>query len=285
MSWVQIQLDQNHMATNFEFRVSCDAARTRAAELALSDAHQTISRLEDELSEFRESSPVFQLNQAEAFITIPITENIRLLWDLAEAAKLKSDGGFNPLCKSRDILGEVKIARGGKCFYKTSPGTHLSFGAIGKGFALDRARVVLEQAGFSDYLLSAGGSSVLISGFAAPRTPWKWAWSWKKDEHGENCGKRFVHTTGHPIALGVSGTMEQGNHILGKQKQKSLSALVAHASAAKADALSTALFVNGWENIGGLHDPLHAMPLAWMDTEENLHWNGDFQRLWGSPCS
>ncbi|MGZ3694530.1 MAG: FAD:protein FMN transferase [Bdellovibrionota bacterium] len=288
MSCVQIRLDQNHMATTFEFRVSCDPARGLAAERAMSDAHRVVALLEGELSEFRESSPVYKLNHAEALVAVPITESVKELWDLAVREKARTKGAFNPLCKSKNKSGEIRLSADGKGLFKTERDTHLSFGAIGKGFALDRARLVLEREGFTDYLLTAGGSSVLISGFAAPRTPWSWAWSWKKDVLNADVyrGKKFVHASGKAIALGVSGTMEQGEHILSNgERLNSLSALVAHSSAARADALSTALFVSGWKDISALQDPLQIMPLAWMDKEENIQWNGDFQNLWGSPCS
>ncbi|MGZ3672321.1 MAG: FAD:protein FMN transferase, partial [Bdellovibrionota bacterium] len=214
MSWVQVRLDQNHMATTFELHVSCDEARARAAEAVLRHAHREIARLENELSEFREGSPVFGLNRARAFEPVRITNSVRDLLQLAESLRGKSQGAFNPLCKSAPGKGAVLIAADGKHFFKTEDGVRLGFGAIGKGYALDQVKLLLVREGFSDYLLSAGGSSILLSGFAAPETPWTWAWSWKKDADGAYRGKRFAHASGRPVALGVSGTLEQGEHIL-----------------------------------------------------------------------
>jgi thiamine biosynthesis lipoprotein len=285
MPRVEIRLEQNHMNTTFELHVSCEESRTGAAEAALLEAHGEISRLEDELSEFRAASPVARLNRAPAFEPVPLTASVRELLRISETVRVGSNGAFNPLWRSTDP-GAVLLTADGQSFFRTTEGTHLGFGAIGKGYALDRVRVMLERNGFSDYLLSAGGSSVLMSGFAAPGVPWRWAWSWKKDESGNYLGRRFTHVTGRTIALGVSGLMEQGRHIAhGEEPCESLSALVAHASAARADALSTALFVSGWRDIERLRDPLEPTPLAWIDVEENLRWNGDFQACWGSPCS
>jgi thiamine biosynthesis lipoprotein ApbE len=284
MSWVEICLEQNHMATTFEFHVSCEEERAFAAETVLSEAHREVTRLENELSEFKLESPVARLNQAVAYEPVPITTAVRELLQIAESMRLKSKGTFNPLWRSQGKPGAVLISGGGNTFFKTENGTHLGFGAIGKGYALDHVRLLLEREGFRDYLLSAGGSSVLLSGFAGPETPWRWAWSWKKDSDGAYLGRRFTHSTGRTIALGVSGLLEQGSHIMG-EGNSSLSALVAHGSAARADALSTALFVSGWQDVERLRDPLQPMPLAWIDTEENLSWNGDFEACWGSPCS
>jgi thiamine biosynthesis lipoprotein len=285
MKRVEIRLDQNHMNTTFELRVSCEAARVRAAETTLAEAHREIARLEDELSEFREASPVACLNRARALEPVPLTGAVRDLLRIAEQLRSSTRGAFNPLWRSRGLNPGVLISEHGRSFFKTTDGTHLGFGAIGKGFALDRVRLLLEREGFTDYLLSAGGSSVLLSGFAAPGTPWNWAWSWKKARDGSLLGRRFSHETGRTIALGVSGEMEQGKHIA-DACGTSLSALVAHASAARADALSTALFVRGWnEELENLRDPLQPTPLAWVDKDEILRWNGDFQSCWGSPCS
>ncbi|MFX6040486.1 hypothetical protein ABTE96_21185, partial [Acinetobacter baumannii] len=73
MSWVQIALDQNHMATTFELKISCDEGRALAAECVLQEAHALISTLEDELSEVRAESPVARLNRAAAFEPVPLT--------------------------------------------------------------------------------------------------------------------------------------------------------------------------------------------------------------------
>ncbi len=280
---MQICLEQNHMNTTFELVVSCETSRERAAEATLVEAHRLIARLEGELSEFRPDSPVARLNAARAYEPVPLTAHVRELLAIAEAERARSEGAFDPLWRSRD-RGAVLVSEHGRSFFKTTDGTHLGFGAIGKGFALDRVRLLLERDGFTDYLLSAGGSSVLLSGFAGPEEPWRWAWSWRKDAAGDCRGRRFVHMTGLTIALGVSGTMEQGAHIAGAAAGASLSALVAHPSAARADALSTALFVKGWRDLESLRDPLQPVPLAWIDTDENVHWNGDFQACWGAPC-
>lgn len=286
MSRIQIRLEQNHMNTTFELTISCEASRARAAEAVLLEAHREIRRLEDELSEFRRESPVARLNAAKAYAPVALTGCVRELLQIAETMRTRSGGTFNPLWRSRGPAGAVLVSADGKSFLKTTDGTHLGFGAIGKGYALDRVRLLLEREGLTDYLLSAGGSSVLLSGFAAPGTPWRWAWSWKKDADGTCLGRRFTHESGLRIALGVSGVMEQGSHIThGDTPCDSVSALVAHPSAARADALSTALFVSGWRDLERLRDPLHPMPLACIDKEENVHWNGDFQSCWGSPCS
>jgi len=128
---------------------------------------------------------------------------------------------------------------------KLHEGAHLSFGAIGKGYALDRVRALLEREGFTNYQLESGGSSLVFSGSDLGGAPWSAAWIWEKDS------EQFLPlpvSVSYPIALGISGTSEQGAHILGSNIHSTrLSALVVHPSAASADAYSTALFVDGME--------------------------------------
>jgi thiamine biosynthesis lipoprotein ApbE len=60
------------------------------------------------------------------------------------------------------------------------------------------------------------------------------------------------------------------------------SALVAHPSATWADALSTALFVSGWEDSMKRFEALAPAPaLAVIDESGTPRWNGLFQNLWG----
>ena len=62
------------------------------------------------------------------------------------------------------------------------------------------------------------------------------------------------------------------------------STFIAHSSAAVADALSTALFVAGWENsMKFLEDTTPSPAAGCIDENEIPRWNGIFQNLWGSP--
>ncbi len=288
MPWVQARHDQNHMATTFEFCISCRQNLAKHAALALHEAHEEISALEKQLSEFLPGSPVSQLNENPAGTLVPLPEAVRSLLALAEEMKKKSGGAFDHLSKSKPNAGKIVISENKDFFSKTASPLRLSFGAIGKGFALDKARLLLERAGFDNFLLNAGGSSIALSGFAGPEKPWAWSWSWEKIA-GQYRGKQFIHHSGKTVALGVSGFLEQGEHIINPLGGSSLkgisSALLAHASATKADALSTALFVRGWEKNELYYDALHATPMALIEADGSAHWNGDFQSYWGPVCA
>jgi thiamine biosynthesis lipoprotein len=298
---VHVHLDQNHMATTFRFVASVAGERAEAARRAMLEAHAEVARLEDLLTEFRERSPVARLNRAAPFerVAMPL-EAIELL-ERSERFRRLSGGAFDCAAKSSDrpatgpavgwdaVLGVA---------WRMHDGVRVGFGAIGKGYALDRARAVLVAHGLADFLLSAGGSSVILSGFAAPGVPWTWGWSWGRDADGDAVGLPFEHASGAAVALGISGTHEKGAHIIDARRDARevargtdrdgapLSSLVAALSAADADALSTAMFVAGYERAAGFMAELPFSPaLAMIDSSGTPHWNGIFKHHWGHAAA
>ena len=81
------------------------------------------------------------------------------------------------------------------------PGRELDLGGIAKGFALDQLQVLLDQWDAPDYLLTAGGSSLLARGPTA----------WPVDLAGDRHPTRLYLTN---QALSASGTGIQGDHIV-----------------------------------------------------------------------
>jgi thiamine biosynthesis lipoprotein len=271
------------MATTFLLTVAVDARREQAARQTLAEAHGEINRLEDELTEFRSHSPVYQLNQSRPGERIAVPASVCDLLERAERLKTATRGAFD--CLAKGPAG-TRIGWEGDCAWREGP-AHLSFGAIGKGFALDAIRLILEREGFSDYFLSAGGSSLVLCGRADPSEPWRWGWSWSKDAEGNLLGVRLRHDSGRPMAIGVSGLQEKGAHLVDPVTRQPAStcqsALVGHARATEADALSTALFVGGWEAPEAWEWDWNGVPpLALMDHQGVPHWNQGFQKLWGS---
>ncbi|MBC7692342.1 MAG: FAD:protein FMN transferase [Methylotenera sp.] len=289
---MRIKLAQNHMATTFEFFVSCDATRSRHAESVLLSAHRLVQELELELSEYLPQSPVHRLNHGKPGVPIKFSDHGNRLLTRAQQLNQLTHGAFDCTAKSRMELSpsaEKPAVRIENQNVIRTAGTHLGFGAIGKGYALDQVRTLLEQHGYSDFLLNAGGSSLIFSGHAERNEPWQWAWSWSKDQDGNYLGIEFSHFTGRPIALGISGTLEQGAHLIDPRNLRVTSqvrsALVACSSAADADALSTALFVAGWEEgYPRISSQLITPAAAVIDGQGVPSWNGLFQSFWGAPA-
>jgi thiamine biosynthesis lipoprotein len=127
----------------------------------------------------------------------------------------------------------------------------LNFGAIGKGYALDRAGRQLARRGLATALLSAGGSSVMATGSGG-------GGGWRvglRDPRARHRRWAILHL--RDAALATSGSGEQFfvsdgrryGHILdprtGWPAEGQLAVTVVASSAADADALSTAFFIGG----------------------------------------
>jgi thiamine biosynthesis lipoprotein len=126
----------------------------------------------------------------------------------------------------------------------------ISFGAIGKGWALDRVSIGLRARGVDHALLSAGHSSVLAIG-TCPR-------AWPIDLMSPRVAARLARVELRHGSLGTSGAGEQFTEADGKRyghvldprtgwptESGLLSVSVLADDAAVSDALSTAFLVGG----------------------------------------
>ncbi len=116
-------------------------------------------------------------------------------------------------------------------------------GAIGKGYALEKASSIFSLWGIEDFLVSAGGSTV----YACGSEPWPVSVGGGFDFFQP--GKIYLKER----ALSGSGHEVKGEHIFDPrkkcQKSRHLAAWVSHPSPAVADALSTAFMAMGLEEI------------------------------------
>jgi thiamine biosynthesis lipoprotein len=136
------------------------------------------------------------------------------------------------------------------------PGVEINPGAIGKGWALDRAVSYLSARGVASVLVHGGQSSVLARGTQGPSGGDRHGWRVGL-RHPLRPGRRLATITLDDKALGTSGSgtqffIDRGRrvgHILdprtGLPAEGVISATVLAESAADADALATALYVLG----------------------------------------
>ena len=190
--WIRVH--RRAMACRFEITLaSQDAAWVPAARAALNE----IDRIEDQLSVFRESSVISDVNRRAAPGRNPGCNNDAVQIDealfglLGQCGELHraTGGAFDitstPLSRcwgflqregrvpSRDAIEAARASVGFDAVdldharstvqFRRS-GIELNLGAIGKGYALDRVAVDMRGAGVTDALLSAGRSSLLAIG-------------------------------------------------------------------------------------------------------------------------
>jgi FAD:protein FMN transferase len=269
-----LRFSRRAMATTFEILLpfGTDSATT-AAEAALDE----IDRLEDQLSVYRESSEVSQLNQRAA--SAPVRVEQELLGLLARCARLtkETEGALDistgALIKAWGFFrrqGRVPsneeragvLQRIGMNHVILNPeeqsvrflqsGIELNFGSIGKGYALDRAAIVLRHLGIRNALLHGGHSSVYAVGSGPESKGWPVG-----IRHPWNPERRLAIARLRDRALGTSAATFQHleyegrklGHILdprsGWPAEAMASASVMAPTAAEADALATAFFILG----------------------------------------
>ncbi len=184
------------MATRFEIVLHGDnAASLRAAgEEALGQVEQ----LEAQLSLFRTSSEIAHLNARAAKAPVRVTPSLFALLQHARRLCEESGGAFDitvaPLVRCWGFMGgdgrfprpdEVAEARAkvGMALVHLNPadltvqfareGVMLDLGAIGKGYAVERAAEVLREAGVTSALVHGGTSTVQALGPPPGEEFWK----------------------------------------------------------------------------------------------------------------
>jgi len=135
------------------------------------------------------------------------------------------------------------------------PGIDLDLGAIGKGYAVDRAIEVLRGEGITQALVSSGTSSIYALGSPPGEEGWKISICHPFDRRKKVCSLRLQN-----LSISVSGDYEQFFQLEGKiyahiidprtgmPAEGILMTAVVSTSASESDALSTSFFVGGVES-------------------------------------
>ena len=264
------------MATTFEVLLPAGLPEAvAAAEAALDE----IDRLEAQLTVYRDDSEVSGLNQFAGAHPVRVEEGLYGLLELAAKLHAETEGAFDisagALIKAwgffrgprrvpseeeraealgRVGMGHVVLDREGRSVSFLRPGLEINLGAIGKGYALDRAaRLLRREWNLSCALLHGGHSSVYAIG-NAPGENRGWAVG---IAHPWDAERRLAVVRLRDRALGTSAATFQYleyngrklGHLLdprsGWPADALASASVLAPTAAEADALATAFFILG----------------------------------------
>lgn len=251
--------------------------QARLAAGHVEDAFRELKRIEALTDEARESSDVARVNAAAGGEPVVVSPEVFSLASEALRVARLSKGAFDPtfaavsdlwsfpahgegegkaaeeaaLKERLALVGyrDVKADEAARTLQLARKGQRMDLGGLTKGYALDRAAALLDERGYQNFVLAAGGDLV-VRGKRGGR-PWK-------------VGIQDPRATGHfaaleatPGAVMTTGDYERFfehggkrlHHVLdprtGAPAEGVRSATVVAADGMTADALSTALFVLG----------------------------------------
>ena len=260
------------MGTSVEITVS--RVEPKTAEEAMEAAFQEVERINRLMSHYRPDSEVSQISrhagQKEVRVspeTLEVIERalyfshlsegsfditigpVFRLWNFREG-KIPEEGLLKENLERVDYR-KIKIDRARSTVFLEVPRMELDLGAIAKGYAVDRACVVLKKSGIANFLVNAGGDLKVggekekglswTIGVRHPRLPSDFIAKLKPKESG-------VATSGdYEKSFVIDG--ERYHHILvhstGLPARECQSVTILAPSAMDADALATTVFVLG----------------------------------------
>jgi thiamine biosynthesis lipoprotein len=277
----QVRLARLAMRTRFEFLL-VGAGAPAQLQAAGEEALDEIERCEALLSAHRDDAALFHLNARASEEAVRVAPQLLAFLLRARELSRRSEGAFDPatgalvacwraagergqvpddaaIAAARGACGleRVLIDKDAGTVRFARPGMRLDPGAIGKGYALERAAALLRENGMRSALLHGGTSTVAAIGQPPGRDSWPVAirHPLRADDTIATALLRdgsLSVSAGHGRAFTVGG--KSYGHVIdprsGWPVAGNLLAAVIHPSALASDALSTALLVLGHDGLG-----------------------------------
>ena len=248
------------------------------AEQALQEALILMEDWSDKVDRYQEDSLIYKINMAQEPVNVP--EGIITMLEESRIYYEKSDGRFDPTVGPLlDLWGfgseemkipseeEIETVQEKIGFDRLEidyearqiyvpEGMSLDLGAVAKGYIVDRAVELLEEKGIDSALINAGGNIGVLG--EKPDRPWNLGIKNPRDDAAEQIFPEYIMSLSEG-GLATSGDyeryfMEDGvrySHLInphtGYQVREMRSSTIYAPTALKADILSTAVFIMGWE--------------------------------------
>lgn len=233
-----------HKAMKTIFKLRLQHEDKLEAQHAARVAIELIDEVENKLNRYMECSDVWQINHMETGQTLYLSDLCYDCLRLSLEAYEKTMGLFdvtlgrqiehqkrNGEGEAPELVGQLAMVPDRPAIHCHEPGREIDLGGVGKGFALDRAKELLQEWKIESGILSSGASTHLAFG----RHEWAIGLSAKNESKKISIKDQ---------ALSASGTGIQNEHIISpsgsQEAYRHPRVWVVHESAAWADIWSTA---------------------------------------------
>lgn len=300
------------------FEIKAVHADPEHARRAIDRAWAEIDRIESMISSWQATSETSEVNRQAGKAPVEVS---RELFDLVRRAlkvsaltggafditfagvgKLWDFKSIEPQVPDADAIAEaihhidwrrVKLDPAARTIFLEDPGARMGFGAIGKGYAANRAAIVLKAEGIESGVINAGGD-LLAYGMKEDGAPWDIGVLHPRDR-----SRLLAHLPLSETAVVTSGDYEsyflidgkRYAHILdprtGYPVSELISVTVVCPDAELADALATGLFVLGPEEGMVLVERLDGIEALMVGADGTVHLSthlrSDHERTEPSP--
>jgi thiamine biosynthesis lipoprotein len=262
-------------------------------------------RIDDLMSPFKADSELSLVNHEAADHPVKISRELFNLIDRSLYFSRISGGAFDITFSSVGYMydyregiaptdAEIKKAlpginyrhlmldRGASTIKFQREGTRIDLGGIAKGYAVDNCIAILSKMGFRQALVTAGGDSRILGDKHGK--PWM---TGIRDPRRKDASAVVIPLSN--TAISTSGDYERYfirdgvryHHILNPKTGKSVrgtrSATVIGPDATTTDALSTTLFVLGWQKAMKLLETLPGIDAVIIDNKGKLHYSSGLE--------
>jgi thiamine biosynthesis lipoprotein len=273
-----VRFAASHQAMGTIFSIAAYGASSVFLKEAVRRAFREIDRLNHLMSHYRPESELSALNRnahrkrrvvvtPELFKVIEASlrysEETHGAFDITVGSLMKSWGFFRrcgrvpsppDLAQALKHTGyrHVKLDSAARTVGFDKPGIELDLGAIGKGYAVDRAVEILRKEGIVRALVSSGTSSIYALGSPPGKHGWEVSVCHPRDRRKTTCSLRL-----EDLSVSISGDCENFFEIAGRTYshmmdprtgmpvEDILMTAVVSPSATESDALSTSFLIGG----------------------------------------